>query len=122
MQKTETNMTPEEHAQHIAHMLQQAQQECREDVKLINDPKAQALFETIAEVVGGLLKALEHYQTGSEPAWQRSSDRQETDSKLRVTQTPEGQRLPPQRPQPLVVTDMAPDISEDHPPSHMHTE
>lgn len=71
MQKIETNMTPGEHAQHIAHMLQQAQQECREDVKRINDPKAQALFETIAEVVGGLLKALEHYQTGSEPAWQR---------------------------------------------------
>jgi hypothetical protein len=122
MQKTEENLTPREHAQHIATMLQQAQQECREDIGRINDPKAQALFETVAEVVGGLLKALEHYQKGSEPAWQSSSKTQETGPNPKVAHTPEGQRLPPQGPQPLVVTDMAPDISEDHPPPNLHTE
>ena len=121
MQKTEANMTPGEHAQHIANMLQQAQQACRADIGRIHDPKAQALFETVAEVVGGLLKALEHYQTGSEPAWQPSSEGQ-TGQKPNVTQTPEGQRIPPEGPQPLVVTDMAPDISEDHPPPKLHTE
>ncbi len=36
----------------------------------ISDPKAQALFETVAEVLGGAMKALEDYQKRSEPAWQ----------------------------------------------------
>jgi len=51
-------------------MLQQAQQECRADIGRVSDPKAQALFETIAEVLGGAMKALEDYQNRSEPAWQ----------------------------------------------------
>ena len=122
MQKTEANMTPQEHAQHIANMLQQVQQECRADIERIDDPKAQALFETAAEVAGGLLKALEHYQKGSEPAWHPTSVKQKSGQKSTMEQTPGVQRLPPQGPQPLVVTDMAPDISEDYPPSNLHTE
>ena len=122
MQKTEANMTPQEHAQHIANMLQQVQQECRADIERIDDPKAQALFETAAEVAGGLLKAFEHYQAGSESAWQPVSARQKTDQRPTVEHTPEGQRLPPQGPQPPVVTDMATDISEDLPPPNLHTE
>src|SRR5947209_992609 len=39
MQKTEANIRPTEHAQHIANMLQQAQQECRVDIGQIDDPK-----------------------------------------------------------------------------------
>ena len=122
MQKTETNMTPAEHAQHIATMLQQAQQECRADIGRIDDPKAQALFETVAEVVGGLMKALEHYRTGSEPAWQPSPGTHTAGQRPTIERTPEGQRLPPQGSQPPVVTDMAPDISEKYPPPKMHTE
>jgi hypothetical protein len=115
-------MTPAEHAQHIATMLQQAQQECRADIERIDDPRTQALFETVAEVVGGLMKALEHYQTGSEPAWQPAGDTQKGGRRPPVQHTPQGQRLPPQGPQPPVVTEMAPDISEKHPPTKMHTE
>jgi hypothetical protein len=122
MQKTETTMTPAEHAQHIATLLQQAQQECRADIERIDDPKAQALFETVAEVAGGLMKALEHYQTGSEPAWQPASDAQKAARRPTIQRTPQGQRLPPQGPQPPVVTEMAPDISEKHPPTKLHTE
>lgn len=33
------------------------------------DPKAQALFETSAEVLHGLIKAFEHYDQKSEKAW-----------------------------------------------------
>ncbi len=121
MQKTEANMTPTEHAEHIAQMLRQAQQECRADIGRIDDPKAQALFETVAEVVGGLLKALEHYQKGSEPAWQ-SSGKQETGRRPMVEHMPGGQRISPQGTQAPDVTDMAPDISEDHPPPKLYTE
>jgi hypothetical protein len=122
MQKTEANMTPKEHAHHIANLLQQAQQECWADIGRINDPKAQALFETVAEAVGGLMTALEHYQTGSEQVWQSSTGAHKTTRAQSVEQAPAGLRLPPRGPQPPVVTDMAPDISEDHPPTKMHTE
>lgn len=122
MQKTEANMRPTEHAEHIAQMLREAQQECRADIGRVDDAKAQALFETVAEVVGGLLNALKHYQSGSEPAWQDSSNKQETGRRPLVEDMPEGERIPLQGPQPPVVTDMAPDISEDQPPPKMYTE
>jgi hypothetical protein len=70
MQQHEAQMLPQQHAQRIAQMLQQAQQECRADIGRVSDPKAQALFETVAEVLGGAMKALEDYQKRSEPAWQ----------------------------------------------------
>ena len=122
MQKAETDMTPREHAQRIANMLQEAQQECRADIERIDDPRAQALLETVAEALGGLMKALEHYQTGSERAWQPSTGNDEASKQPVVEQAPEGQRVAPQGPQPAVVTDMAPDISEVHPPSKLFTE
>lgn len=40
----------------------------RDDIRKIDDPKAQALLETTAEVCGGLVTAMEHYQR-REPAW-----------------------------------------------------
>lgn len=69
MQDREARMTPQQHAQRIAQMLQQVQQECRSDIGRVSDPKAQALFETVAEVLGGTMKALEDYQKRNEPAW-----------------------------------------------------
>ena len=40
----------------------------REDVDRVSEPKAQALFETTAEVLIGLRTAYEHYETGAEKA------------------------------------------------------
>ena len=99
-------LTAEQHAQQIAQLLKQAQQECRADIGRIEDPKAQAMFETIAEVLGGAMKALTDYQNKNESVWQsypQQSARQ-------------------QRPQPPVVTDMAVDISENEPPAKLFTE
>ena len=45
-------------------------QHLREDVKKVDDPKAQALFETAAEVVSGLNTAFQHFETKAEKAWQ----------------------------------------------------
>jgi len=72
MQQSEAKMTPQQHAQHIAQMLSQAQRECREDIERVSDPKAQALFETVAEVLGGTVKALDDYRNRVERAWQSS--------------------------------------------------
>lgn len=41
----------------------------REDVKKVSDPRAEALFETAAEVLGGLGKAFADFDQRNEPAW-----------------------------------------------------
>jgi hypothetical protein len=43
-------------------------QHIREDITKVNDPKAQALFETSAEVLGGLITAYEHFEQRNEAA------------------------------------------------------
>jgi hypothetical protein len=42
---------------------------CEKDVSEVEDPRALALFETTAEVLGGLITAYEHYERGAEDAW-----------------------------------------------------
>jgi broad specificity phosphatase PhoE len=113
-------MTAEQRAQHIAQLLKQAQLECRADIERIDDPKAQALFETIAEVLGGAMKALSDYQNKNEGAW-RSYPQQSARPQHPET-TAEPQHPAHQRPQPPVVTDMAVDISENEPPPKLFTE
>ena len=39
------------------------------DINKIDEPKAQALFETAAEVISGLDRAFKHYEEKSEEAW-----------------------------------------------------
>jgi hypothetical protein len=45
----------------------------RQDVAKVDDPKAQALFETTAEVLAGLKKAYEHFEQGTEGAWKTAA-------------------------------------------------
>jgi len=60
---------PRSLAEQIARALRQTQQECREAVGRVDDPRAEALFETVAEVLGGAVNALDHYRGRSEEAW-----------------------------------------------------
>lgn len=57
----------------IKQMLTETLELARKDVGQGDDPKAQALFETTAEVLGGLKKAYEHYEQRSEGAWKAST-------------------------------------------------
>ncbi|HZW02927.1 MAG TPA: hypothetical protein VFF68_03300 [Anaerolineaceae bacterium] len=41
----------------------------RNQIEEIDDPRGQALFETSAEVLEGLVRAFEHYEQRSEKAW-----------------------------------------------------
>ncbi|GHO95898.1 hypothetical protein KSF_059460 [Reticulibacter mediterranei] len=79
-------------------MLLEAQQECRADIARVNDPKAQALFETVAEVLGGTTKALTDYSQQSEHIWERAgyTTRQAT--------------------KPPTVSDLAVDVDASEPP------
>jgi len=60
---------PRHHTIKIKGMLNDTIRRVREDVGKINDPKAQALFETTAEVLNGLVTAYTHFEQKSEPAW-----------------------------------------------------
>ncbi len=50
--------------------LDQLVQQVRSSIGQVQEPKAQALLETSAEVLLGLKKAFDDYQKGNEAAWQ----------------------------------------------------
>lgn len=64
---------PRHHTEKLKEMLTDIVQHTREDVSKVQDPKAQALFEVIAEVLIGLRKACEDFEKRNEPAWQKAS-------------------------------------------------
>jgi hypothetical protein len=59
---------PLHHVAKIHRMLGELMTHCREDSTKIAEPKAQALFETTAEVLGGLRTAYERYASQPEAA------------------------------------------------------
>ena len=60
---------PRYHTAKIKKKLDDLVEHLRADVHKVNDPKARALFEVSAEVLGGLHKAFEDYEQKNEPAW-----------------------------------------------------
>jgi hypothetical protein len=60
---------PRHHTIKIRGMLSDIRDHRRQDVSKVEDPRAEALFETTAEVLGGLITAYEHYERGAEEAW-----------------------------------------------------
>jgi hypothetical protein len=61
---------PRHHTANIKAMLTEVIEHAREDIEKVSEPKAQALFETTAEVLQGLVTAYQHYESNSERAWQ----------------------------------------------------
>lgn len=59
---------PKVHPRNIGGMLDELVNHVREDIDQVEDPKAQVLFETTAEVLSGLRTAYKHFETGSEKA------------------------------------------------------
>jgi hypothetical protein len=45
----------------------------RDDVEKVDEPQLKAMFETSAEVLGGLVKAFQDYEQKNEPAWQQAA-------------------------------------------------
>lgn len=60
---------PRHHTPTIRGMLADAVRHAREDVDKVTDPQARTLFETTAGVLDGLLRAYDHAERRSEPAW-----------------------------------------------------
>ena len=61
--------SPVHHTQKIKAQLGQLIDHLREDIGKVTEPKAQALFETSAEVLTGLVKAFDDYEEKAEKAW-----------------------------------------------------
>jgi len=60
---------PRHHTRKIEQRLQATIDHLREDIDKIEEPKARAMFETSAEVLGGLVKAFHDYDENTESAW-----------------------------------------------------
>jgi hypothetical protein len=61
------------HTRRLKQMLNDTAAHAREDVTKVSDPKAQALFETTAEVLKGLATAFEDFKQKREKAWKASA-------------------------------------------------
>lgn len=73
--KTINSLDPKEHAQNIEHLIYELKKFCHEEIRSVADPKAKALFETTAEVLGGLEKAYSDYQSENLGAWVNDENR-----------------------------------------------
>jgi len=57
------------HTQKLSRQMRELIEHLRADVAKVTDPKAQAMFETSAEVMLGLVKAFADYEQKTEAAW-----------------------------------------------------
>ena len=60
---------PRHHTEKMRARLAETVDHLRSDIGKVDDPQFKAMFETSAEVLTGLIKAFEHYERQSEPAW-----------------------------------------------------
>ena len=75
----ETDMTgaadrdPRHHTQKMQKALQYIKDHLRDDIEKVDEPQLKAMFETSAEVLGGLIKAFHDYEQKNESAWRKAS-------------------------------------------------
>lgn len=66
---SDADSDPRHHTQKMKRRLQETMDHLREDIEKVDDPKLKAMFETAAEVLGGLKKAFGDYEKKNESAW-----------------------------------------------------
>jgi hypothetical protein len=64
---------PRHHVQKMQQALQNIKDHLREDIEKVDEPQFKAMFETSAEVLGGLIKAFRDYAQKNESAWRKTS-------------------------------------------------
>jgi hypothetical protein len=65
----EQTSDPRYHTRRMRERLREDIDHLRDDVETVDEPQLKAMFETAAEVLGGLAKAFEDYEKKNEPAW-----------------------------------------------------
>ena len=68
---TDETDNPLHHTRKLSGEFKHLVKHLRDDVEKVNEPRAQALFETSAEVLNGLIKAFADYEKQEEKAWKR---------------------------------------------------
>jgi hypothetical protein len=66
---------PRHHTVELKQMLNDTADHARQDVSKVQDPNAQALFETTAEVLKGLVVAFDDFAQSREEAWKSAGAR-----------------------------------------------
>jgi hypothetical protein len=59
------------HVQKMQTALVEIKTHLREDIEKVDEPQLKAMFETSAEVLGGLIKAFDDYEKKNEAAWRK---------------------------------------------------
>jgi len=62
---------PRHHTRQMQARLKELTDHLREDIQKVHEPQLRAMFETAAEVLGGLKKAFSDYEQKNEAAWRR---------------------------------------------------
>jgi HD-like signal output (HDOD) protein len=68
-----TTINPRERAENIKDIISSLKSLCRSEIHLFSEPKAKALLETSADVLGGLEKAFQEFVNKDE-AWKEEPD------------------------------------------------
>ena len=66
---SEADRNPRHHTQQMQTRLQEMMDHLRADIEKVDEPQLEAMFETAAEVLGGLKKAFKDYEQKNESAW-----------------------------------------------------
>jgi hypothetical protein len=66
-----TEREPRHHVQNMQKVLSEVKSHLREDIEKVDEPQLKAMFETSAEVLGGLIKAFGDYEKKNEAAWRK---------------------------------------------------
>jgi hypothetical protein len=60
---------PRRHIQKMQKALLELKDQLRQDIVHVDEPQLKAMYETSAEVLGGLAKAFHDYEMKNEAAW-----------------------------------------------------
>jgi hypothetical protein len=60
---------PRHHTQKMQKAFEDLKNHLRDDIAKVDEPQLKAIFETSAEVLSGLAKALRDYEQKNEAAW-----------------------------------------------------
>ena len=64
---------PKQHTHKMKKRLQETVTHLRQDIDKVGEPQLAAMFETAAEVLGGLIKAFDDYEKKNVSAWRKSA-------------------------------------------------
>ncbi len=68
-----SDRNPQHHTEKMKARIQEIVTHMREDIQKVDEPQLKAMFETSAEVLGGLMKAFSDYEKKNEAAWRKSA-------------------------------------------------